>query len=154
MPIVEIHVQALGKTLGLVDHYFMIIGDLEYHLGYYSKGSILAKGSTKGSHCTEIRTLCSECFIKLQADYNSKEDKRMFLYYPIINCETLCTGFSIQGIALLTIPLICLLLLKHLFFYALILFLIVIIVLLLYSKYNFSKCQHTKCRHLKEITSK
>lgn len=145
---VEIHVQALRNTFGLVDHYFLIIGDWEYHMGYYPKGSVIPRGTTKGSHCTEIKQLCNDCFLKLEMIYNLKEDKRMFGLYPLINCETMCMGISIQALGLTIVPLITLLLFVKQYSLFLILILLVIVVHYTFSKYNFSKCKKTKCKHL------
>lgn len=55
---VEVRCQALRRTWGLIDHYFLVIGEHEYHMGgSYSKGAVLPIGTT-----ISIGTRCAHDF--------------------------------------------------------------------------------------------
>lgn len=145
---VEVRCQALKRTWGLIDHYFLVIGEYEYHMGRYSKGSILPVGTTKGAHVVSVKTMCRACYTKIVENYNLREDKRLFDYYPLVNCETLSTGLSVQAISFLVLPFVfTLLLLGHLL-WAVLLTLAALVFFLMCSKYVFSRTTEHKCRHL------
>lgn len=146
--VVEIRCQALKSTMGFVDHYFLVVEDLEYHMGYYKKGSILPLGTTKGSHTVCVKNLCDQCYDKIAADYNLREDKRLFGYYPLINCESLSTGLSLQSLAILALPFVFTLIAFGRLVYALVLTLVVLLLVLSYSKYVFSRSSTYTCPHL------
>src|ERR1700684_3178980 len=93
---VEIYIQSQHYFYGLIDHYFLVIDDVEYHLGKYKKGTVLPKGTTKGSHLMETKTICEDCYLKIQTNHVLKEYTRMWSLFPIINCETVTTGFSLS----------------------------------------------------------
>lgn len=146
--IIEYRCQALKNTLGLIDHYFLVIDDKEYHLGFYTPGKVLPKDSTKGYHIVSKRKVCETCYNKIIADLNYKEDIRLIRYFPFLNCETLCTGFSVQSLALLTLPCVGFLIVKGKILYVIILVLLTLIVILVYSKYTFSRTKYSRCKHL------
>lgn len=106
---VEYWCQAMPKTWGLIDHYFMVIDDKEYHAGTYKPGKILPRNSTKGA-LVSLCTVCDTCYEKILLDYDLNEDDRLYTaYFPLLNCESVCTGFSMQSITLIAIPYVCLL---------------------------------------------
>lgn len=146
---IEVRCQAMRKTFGLFDHYFLVFNGYEYHSGWYKRGKILKDGTTKGSHLISLRKICKTCYYKIIAEFYVKEDLRIFnAYFPFINCETICMGISIQSLLFLTIPFICVLVVKGYFLYAIIFLLISIILVLVHSKYRFSRTTKTKCDHL------
>lgn len=145
---VEYWCQAMRKTYGLIDHYFMVIDDNEYHAGTYKPGKILPRNTTKGAHLVSVCNVCEACYHKILLDYDLKEDDRLFTtYFPLLNCESVCTGISVQSIALIAVPFICLLIINGKFLWALILLLFVVVSLLAYSKYKFSRTTRTSCVH-------
>lgn len=146
---IEICCVSLKKTLGLADHYFIIIDDFEYHLGFYSKGLVLPKGSTKGSHIICIKRVCSDCYEKFNHDFETKEFQRLFCFYPLINCESLATGISVQIICMLHLSVALVLVLYKKYLLSIILILILLCISLLFSKYNYSRTVKKKCKHLK-----
>lgn len=151
--VIELRCQATKKSLGLFDHYFYVIDDQEVHMGVYRKGKILPKNTTKGSHISTYYEICKVCYDKIYLNLLSKEDVRLFsTYFPMLNCESLCTGFSIQSALVLAIPFIVGLVMKGLYLWAIILFLTAIIVLLMNSKYTFSRTNEKKCSHLEAST--
>lgn len=145
---IEIRVQALKRTLGMIDHYYMVIEDKEYHPGYYKPGCILPRDSTKGYHVAARRLVCRDCLDLIVLNFNLREDKRMLSLYPLLNCESLTVGFSVQSVALCAIPFIGFLLCKGRPMYAALLLLCVIVALLLHSKYVFSRTARQRCNHL------
>lgn len=145
---VEIRCQALKRAWGLIDHYFLVIGDYEYHMGWYSKGSILPVGTTAGAHVVTVKSVCYTCYLKIIENYNLREDKRLFDYYPLINCETLSTGLSVQALAILVLPFVFTLLLQGHILWAIILALASLVFFLTCSKYVFSRTTKRTCRHL------
>lgn len=147
--IVEIHCRASKQSFGLIDHYFIVIDNLEYHLGFYRSGRVLPKGTTKGSHVVYERQICKHCYDNIHFDIKFREDCRLFSYYPLLNCETLVTGISLQSLAFFAIPFIGLFLIRGCFMYALIVFLITILYLLALSKYNYSRTRKQACLHIK-----
>lgn len=147
---VEYKCQALKNSFGLIDHYFIVIDDKEFHLGEYRFGKILPNGTTKGAHVVERRDICIECYNKIIADFNFREDRRLITYYPMLNCESLSTGFSSQSLVFLAIPFIGIMLIKGQLIYAILIFLLAIICLLWYSKYMFSDTKKSKCMHLSD----
>nr|WAQ80243.1 Ac81-like protein [Oryctes rhinoceros nudivirus]WDA64461.1 Ac81-like protein [Oryctes rhinoceros nudivirus]WDA64574.1 Ac81-like protein [Oryctes rhinoceros nudivirus]WDA64696.1 Ac81-like protein [Oryctes rhinoceros nudivirus] len=147
--IVELRCQATRRSYGLFDHYFYVIDDKEVHMGIYRKGRILPNGTTKGSHIITTYEICNLCYDKLMLNLISNDDMRLFSsYFPILNCESLCTGFSIQSAMIISIPFIVVLIIKGYYLWAVILFLASIVVLLAYSKYLFSRTRDKKCSHL------
>lgn len=146
---VEVRCQALRRTWGLIDHYFLVIGEHEYHVGgSYSKGAVLPIGTTKGAHTISIKTVCSACYTRTVESYRLCEDRRLFNFYPIVNCETLSTGLSLQALASLVVPFVLNLLSLGLVLWAVILTLCTVVLLLASSKYAFSRTAKLKCRHL------
>lgn len=145
---IEYRCRAIKNTLGIFDHYFLVIGDHEIHMGFYQTGKILPKNTTKGAHIVAEKELCELCYNKIIADINLKEDVRLIAYYPLLNCETLATGFSIQSLAFLSLPIIFCCLIKGLLFYACLVVLCTILVILMYSKYVYSRTNKLKCFHL------
>lgn len=145
---IEIRVRALKNTLGIIDHYYMVIDDWEYHPGFYKLGCILPKGSTKGYHVACRRLVCQDCFNLIMLNFNLREDKRMFSLYPVLNCESLAIGFSVQSTAFLVLPFIACLLCVGRILYSCLLFLCVLTTLLMYSKYVFSRTERQRCRHI------
>lgn len=146
---VEYRCQAQSTSFGFIDHYYLVIDETEYHLGHYRKGNILPKGTTKGSHVAAIKDICKLCYTKLFTDLKLREDKRLISYFPFLNCETLSTGFSVQSLGFLSIPLILVLFIKGLFLYGIIAFLLTFVILLYYSKFIYSRTNYSKCKHLK-----
>lgn len=147
--IIELCVRAEKKSFGLIDHYFMIIDNFEYHPGFYKSGNILPKGFSKGYHVVALKRVCDDCLTKIILDYNLSEDRRISNWYPIFNCESLSTGISVQSIiTLVFLPTIVISVFKTHYLLAFIIFLIGIICLLFYSKWIFSHTQIIKCLHL------
>lgn len=146
--LVEYRCQALKNTFGLIDHYYYVVDDKEYHLGWYKPGKILPKDTTKGYHIVGKKTVCGTCYNKIIADINFKEDRRLMSFYPLLNCESLCTGFSVQSLGLLALPLTCVTIFYRKFMLTLVIILTTICLLLFYSKYIFSRTKKTKCIHL------
>lgn len=145
---IEICCVSLKKTFGLVDHYFVILDNFEYHLGFYKKGLVLPKGSTKGAHIICKKRICSNCYEKFNHDFETKEFQRLFYFYPLINCESLATGISFQIICLLHLSVVGVLVYYKKYLLAIILFLVLLCCSLLFSKYNYSRTVLTKCKHL------
>lgn len=145
---IEYRCRAIKNTLGIFDHYFLVIDDKEIHMGFYQTGKILPKDTTKGAHIVAEKALCEFCYNKIIADINLKEDVRLISYYPLLNCETLATGFSVQSLAFLSLPVIVLCLIKGLLFYAFLIVLCTILVVLMYSKYVYSRTTKLKCCHI------
>ncbi|KAG8362547.1 ac81-like [Fopius arisanus] len=151
MHTVEIHVQAMKKFFGLIDHYFFVFEDMEYHPGIYRLGNILPLKTTKGSHLVCAKILCHDCYEKLVAKCNSHEDKHLaMMYYPMINCESLTTGISCQSFSFLALPFFAYMAIHHSMEYAMIFILTVVVVFLAYSKFVFSRANKQKCHHLQE----
>lgn len=147
--IIEICVRAEKNTFGLIDHYFMIIKNFEYHPGFYKSGNILPKGKSKGYHVAAIKRVCDDCLNKLIYDYKLHEDRRISNWYPIFNCESLATGISVQSLIILVfLPTIILSFFKTYYTLAIILILVTLLSLLIYSKWTFSRTLKLKCRHL------
>lgn len=144
----EIRVQALKATLGLVDHYYLILNDLEYHPGMYARGCVLPKGTTKGYHVAAIRTICQTCYDKIILNFNTREDKRIWSFYPFINCESFSTGFSVQSLAIIAIPIAVALMYQKNYIYAFVVLLIGALAHLTVSKFSFSRTFKGKCAHL------
>lgn len=146
---IEIKCQAMKKTFGLFDHYFMVIDGVEYHTGAYSGGKILKDGQTKGAHTTSVRKVCKMCYDKIIAEFYVKEDLRLFnTYFPFINCESICEGFSVQSLLFFTIPFICLGIANGNFILVVIIILVSFLFVLMYSKYKFSRTHKNQCSHL------
>lgn len=148
---IEICVRASKNAYGLIDHFFMQIENFEYHPGYYKPGNILPKGTTKGLHVIEKRRVCQLCFAKLILDFKMYEDCRISAWYPILNCESLSTGISVQSVLLVAaLPVILTLIVLGRFLYLVLFILFVLVTLLFYSKFLYSRCKQTHCRHLIE----
>ena len=149
--VVEIRVQALKNTFGFVDHYFMVIDDeaVEYHPGMYSKGCVLPIGTTKGYHIAYTKTICSDCYDKILLNFNHREDKRIWSWYPFLNCESISTGFSVQAMMMMFVPFATVFLFYHLYVYAVIVLLIGLVLQLITSKYVFSQTFSKQCKHIR-----
>lgn len=151
----EIRVQALKSTLGLVDHYYMVFVDdgneqaIEYHPGVYSAGCILPAGTTKGYHVAYTKIICSECYNKIILNFNQHEDKRIWSWYPFLNCESMSTGFSVQTMMMLFIPFVLLFLFHGHYMYAVLIFLVGLVLQLAISKYVFSRTSQKRCKHIR-----
>lgn len=151
--IVDIYVRPIKKTLGILDHYFLVIDDWEYHLGgNYPLGEKLKKGTTKNAFVSKRSYVCQNCFKELQLRLESNEYRRVFKFFPIINCETLTVGLSIQSIVLAfgTISVLGLLYFKH-DYLALVLFLVILLIVLIVSKYTLSRTHLYYCAHIKRL---
>lgn len=151
---IEYRCQAMKKTFGLVDHYFLVVDGKEYHAGFYKPGKVLPMNTTKGYHVVMLSDVCEACYLKIVTDYGLGEDVRIFSYFPMLNCETLCRGFSIQSLSLFSLPFVVLLLYKRMFVSAILMIMVVMICVLIHSKYVFSRCKRKTCPHLKQIQSK
>ena len=147
---INIKCQALRKSFGLIDHYFLEIGENEFHLGFYRKGKILPRGSTKGSHLAVIRKICLSCYERLKIMLEYAEDVRLFDYYPLVNCETLTTGISVQlGLTMCAFPFLAYFCYTKNYTYLMILFLLMLLCVLIHSKYVYSRTVFSHCSHLK-----
>lgn len=153
----EIWARPQRRTLGLVDHYFLVIGDSEYHLGAYRSSDnveILPRGSTRNAILVSVRYVCRVCFEQLSASIEHREYTRLFDFYPIVNCESLVRGFSLQStlLALVALPLVFLVLvLIGSICWALLAFTMVFTLHLAISKYTLSRIRYTNCRHLHKL---
>lgn len=146
---VEIRVRASRNMLGLIDHYFLLVDGSEYHPGFYSNGNVLPMGTTSGAHVAERRDLCRECYDKLKIDVSLEEPRRLFgLYYPFLNCESLCTGFSVQSLHIFALPFVVGLACRGMILHSLLAFALALLSLLAYSKYVFSRTKDTRCAHI------
>lgn len=144
---VEVRCQALRRTWGLVDHYFVVIGDREYHPG---EGTIRPAGATAGAHTVVVKTVCRACYEKILTNYDLREDRRLFEYYPLVNCETLSTGLSVQSLSFLAVPFVMTLALTGRPLWSLVLALFSLVFFLWYSKYVFSRTKRQTCRHIQQ----
>lgn len=90
------------KSLVFLDHFFIIIQDKEYHLGGYEKGKFLDRGTTTGYTVYSTKLICSQCFDYFKLNLKYEEDYRLFNHYPIINCESLNLGYSINTLLIST----------------------------------------------------
>lgn len=146
----KICVQAIKNSFGLMDHWFYIVNDKEHHVGVYYKGSVLPLNTTKGFHVVTEKIICLKCYEKLINFVRYREDKRLFKFYPFINCETLTTGWSIQVVILFLLPLVAVVGFLGYVYWAIILFLCMFVLYLFASKYNFSRTNKSLCKHLKK----
>lgn len=146
--IIEYRVQAMRRAFGLFDHYFLVINDKEYHPGNYKPGKVLPVNTTKGHHVVSRVAVCDICYNKIVVDLQLEEDVRLFNYYPILNCETLCFGFSAQSLPLYITPFLGLLLWQGQILYAILMILACMLILLMRSKYVFSRTNKLQCRHI------
>lgn len=148
---IKIYVNPSKLFKNLIDHYFLVIDDYEYHLGIYRKGRTLPFGTTKNAHLVTSRKICSTCFKMLWANLEKNEDSRMIWLFPFINCESLTIGCSLQILILINIPLSIVLFYKGYFVYGIIALMLIMIVILLWSRYVNSKKPTIKyCKHLKK----
>lgn len=145
---VEVRVQALRRTFGIIDHYYLVIEGMEYHPGYYKRGNFLPLGTTANYHVVARRRVCLDCYNKIIADFNLREDKRIGSFYPFLNCESLATGFSLQSLGFLAVPFVAGFLLLGRFLLAVVTFLLALLYLLLVGKYTISRTVRARCRHL------
>lgn len=138
---VEIRIRASRRAWGLVDHYFLVINGQEYHPGQYGWGNVLPEGFTKQAHTVAEHMVCRQCHDKIVLNYNCLEDKRLFNFYPFINCETICTGLSLQPFIPLTIAPIFLyvLICRRQILLAIVIILITLCLHLSISKYMYSR---------------
>lgn len=146
--IVEVRVQALRSTMGIIDHYFLVLEGMEYHPGHYKRGNLLPLGTTENFHVVARRRLCIDCYNKIIADFNLREDKRIGSFYPFLNCESLATGFSLQSLGFIALPFVFGFLLLGKLLLALVTFLVALLYLLLVGKYTISRTVRTRCHHL------
>lgn len=147
---VEVRCQALKRTLGLIDHYYLVIGAYEYHVGgAHSGGSVQPVGTTKGAHTVAVKTVCSACYTRTVENYRRGEDRRLFNYYPLINCETLATGLSLQTVSAMAAPFVFVLVTLGRILWAVVLTLAALVFFLSSSKYAFSRTHYQTCRHLR-----
>lgn len=146
--VVEIRARAIRSSLGLFDHYFMIAGDYEYHLGGYRGKVKMPKGTTVNSNLCDVRSLCRYCYAKIMYNIESGEYDKLFRFFPFINCETLTCGISTQALFVLTLPFVFVLSYYGKLLLAVILFLITLVVLLWSSKYKLSRTLRSRCKHL------
>lgn len=149
---IQYYCRAIKQTFGLFDHYFIVIDNYEIHMGFYRPGKILPKGTTKNAHLIAVGTICLDCYTELVTNINMQEDLRLTKYYPVLNCESLTMGLSIQStVSIISIPIIVMFLIKHQWLYALISLLIAFSIILLYSKYRYTHTKNVKCKHLKSF---
>lgn len=81
----------------ITNHYFYIINDKEYHLGKYPSGRILPINTTLPRTIIGEKVLCKKCFDDFIIKFDEGYDKKLFHYgYPIINCESIICGISLQ----------------------------------------------------------
>lgn len=147
---IEIRCRASRKYFGLIDHYFYVINGSEYHVGNYKKGKILPINTTKGYHVVSKTSLCDTCHDKIIENYKTKEDNRLFKYYPFINCESLTTGISLQSLLIFgTLPILFISLFKGKFLISILIIFILLTALLMYSKFIYSRTRIDQCSHLK-----
>lgn len=149
MNLVEVWCRAIRGSLGLFDHYFLVVNDLEYHLGCYAPGNVLPRGFSRGAHLVSIKTVCRLCFLKLVKDLKYREHKRLFAYYPLLNCESLVRGVSVQSLLALNFLGIPFLLWYGKFILAAIVLLLLLCTILAWSKFQYSRTTKTRCPHLK-----
>lgn len=146
--VVEVRVQALKSTLGIIDHYYLVLEGMEYHPGHYKRGNFLPLGSTVNYHVAAKRRLCIDCYNKIIADFNLREDKRIGSFYPFLNCESLATGFSLQSLGFIAVPFVFGFLLLGRMLLAVVTFLVALLYLLLVGKFTISRTVRSRCRHL------
>lgn len=148
---VAYYCRAMRPVLGLFDHYFSVFdNELEIHWGSYHKGRVLPVGTTRNAHLLGVQTMCHACYTKCMWMVNSADDSRLFKWYPLMNCETLTMGVSVQLVIVLTAFMVKLVLLWHnqlLWFFIAVL--ATLVFLLGYSKYLHSKRpKYFQCVHL------
>lgn len=146
--VIEIRSRIIRSSLGLFDHYFLIIDDYEYHLGGYRGRVKMSKGTTINSNLCSLRTICSHCYAKILYNIEIGEYDKLFKFFPLVNCETLVCGISIQSLFVFTVPFVFVLLFYGKFLLAVILFLLAVTVLLWHSKYTLSRITKTRCDHM------
>lgn len=118
--------------------------------GNYPLGEKIKKGTTKNAVVSKRSFVCKNCYQELQKRLDSNEYRRVFKYFPIINCETLTVGLSIQSIVL-GFGLISMFVdfyLKH-DHLAIISLLLTLLVVLIVSKYTLCRTHLNYCKHLK-----
>lgn len=145
---IKLHLRPIAWSYGLFDHYFLVIKDTEYHLGEYPKGTKLPVGTTKNSSILYNIEYCKDCYNKLLLDIETQEHKRLFSFFPFVNCETLATGLSIQSINLWFFPIIVYCLCSQRFLLAILIFLLCLLLQVVYSKYQMIGVRKKKCEHI------
>lgn len=148
---VAYYCRAMRPVLGLFDHYFSVFdNEMEIHWGSYHKGRVLPMGTTRNAHLLGVQTMCHACYTKCMWMVNSADDSRLFKWYPLMNCETLTMGVSVQLVIVLTAFMVKLVLLWHnqlLWFFVAVL--ATLVFLLGYSKYLHSRRpKYFQCVHL------
>lgn len=146
--IVEIRSRAIRSSMGLFDHYFIIVDEYEYHLGGYRGKVKMPKGTTVNSNLCNLRSVCRHCHAKIMYNIESGEYDKLFKFFPFINCETLACGISTQALFVLPVPFVCGLLYYGKVLLAIVLLLSTLVVLLWSSKYRLSKTLQSRCEHL------
>jgi len=151
--LVEVRVAPIRKSYGILDHYYFVINDKEYHPGRYTLGNILPVGTTKNYHIVYVKTMCLLCYENIVSNFNLLEDRRVVKYFPFINCETLSTGISCQSLAFLSIPFIIWAAFKRYWVVIGFLLLITALYLMAIGRYmrlgtRYGTCSHIKYRNI------
>lgn len=146
--LIEIRSRVIRSSLGLFDHYFIVVDDHEYHLGGYRGKVKMPKGSTVNSNLYNLRTVCGRCYTKIMYNIESGEYDKLFKFFPFVNCETLTCGISTQALFILPLPAVCVFLYYNKVLLALVLLLSLFVILLWSSKYKLSKTTQSWCEHI------
>jgi len=148
----DVYVKAMSNTLGLIDHYYLVIDGVSYHLGFNRR--IAQQHSIPSTHTlVERRLYCTKCTADFFDQLRLNEDRRLFGYYPLVNCESLSVGFSMQSLSLLTGSIIsCVVLAKSMnLLLCLCVMLLTVLVCLWWGKYVRTRVRKTSCKHLNLI---
>lgn len=139
----------------IISHYFYIINNSEYHLGKYPKGRILPKGTTKPYTVIGEKTLCNECYNEFLSKFDAGADKKMFyIGYPLINCESLICGISLQILMLtITIGFASVSFLKYGLKISVIVFIIFLVIYLIIERFRQMYYITVSCKHIKDNTT-
>lgn len=151
---VQICLRPIRKSLGFFDHYFLIIDNVEYHLGgNYPLGEEIPRGTTKNAFVSKNYHVCATCK-NILLERMKTHKYRTSALFPIINCETLTVGLSVQFIvaAIGTIAVLASLILRK-FTVALLIILLTLVIVLLISKYTLSRTTSNYCKHLQLSTA-
>ena len=146
---VETFLRASKHSWGITDHYWWQFGGSEYHVGTEQQHRIKPANSTLGGHLYSKSYICEQCLNNLETKLQSKRDIQLLQnMYPLVNCESLTTGFSSQSVFLLALVPIIGLVVFHKFCFALLLFLATLVLYLMGSKYAYSKTRTYHCPHI------
>lgn len=149
----EIRAKIINKSFKLFEHYYIVLGnnEMEYHINKFGPPLIKKPDKTKNNYrVVENFLICPDCEYKLIAYYKQNHHLIMQSFYPLINCETLVCGISIQTYLLFFISPILISLCVHkkylLFLIGLIITLIILYLIrfIRFEKNMFSKniCPH------------